>query len=37
VFRHTALGFLEEEQRKGVRTGWDQMMERVKKAAEAQQ
>jgi uncharacterized protein YndB with AHSA1/START domain len=34
VFRHTALGFLPEEQRKGVRTGWAAMIERVKKAAE---
>jgi uncharacterized protein YndB with AHSA1/START domain len=34
VFRHTALGFLPEEQRKGVQGGWASMNERVKKAAE---
>jgi uncharacterized protein YndB with AHSA1/START domain len=35
AFRHTALGFLPEDQRKGVRGGWASMNDRVKIAAEA--
>jgi uncharacterized protein YndB with AHSA1/START domain len=34
VFRHTALGFLPDDQRNGVRGGWASMNERVKSAAE---
>jgi uncharacterized protein YndB with AHSA1/START domain len=34
VFRHTALGFLLDEQRQGMSGGWASMMERVMKAAE---
>jgi uncharacterized protein YndB with AHSA1/START domain len=35
VFRHTALGYLPDEQRKGVHSGWAWMLERTRKAAEA--
>jgi hypothetical protein len=35
VFRHSALGYLPDEQRKSVQTGWGWMMERTRKAAEA--
>jgi uncharacterized protein YndB with AHSA1/START domain len=35
AFRHTALGFLPEDQRKGVRGGWASMNDRVRVAAEA--
>jgi len=34
-FRHTALGLIEENHRKGVSTGWGSIHERVRKAAEA--
>ncbi len=34
-FRHTALGLIEENHRKGVTTGWGSIHERVRKAAEA--
>jgi Activator of Hsp90 ATPase homolog 1-like protein len=36
-FRHTALGLIEENHRKGVTTGWGSIHERVRKAAEALQ
>lgn len=36
-FRHTALGLIEENHRKGVTTGWGSIHERVRKAAEASQ
>jgi uncharacterized protein YndB with AHSA1/START domain len=34
-FRHTALGVLSEEHRKGVNTGWSHMLSRVKSHAES--
>ena len=34
-FHHTALGLILDEHRKGVRTGWSGIHERVRKAAEA--
>jgi hypothetical protein len=34
-FRHTALGFIEEQHREGVGKGWASMNERVRKHAEA--
>ena len=34
VFRHTALGFIQDDYRKGVATGWKQLHERVRQAAE---
>jgi Activator of Hsp90 ATPase homolog 1-like protein len=34
TFRHTALGFMQEEQRAGVQSGWNWMLERTRKAAE---
>lgn len=34
-FRHTALGFMEERHRQGVLKGWTEMMEGIKKLAEA--
>ena len=34
TFRHTALGFMQEDQRAGVHTGWAWMLERTRKAAE---
>jgi uncharacterized protein YndB with AHSA1/START domain len=33
-FRHTALGFMEEEHRKGVENGWTYMMNRARERAE---
>ena len=35
-FRHTAIGTIEEEHRKGVGPGWDALLERVRKQAESQ-
>ena len=35
AFRHTALGFIREEDRKGVREGWTWMMTRIRERAEA--
>ena len=35
TFRHTALGVLTEEQRKGVSTGWSYTLSRVKVRAES--
>lgn len=34
VFRHTALGYILDEQKKGVGQGWASMLARVAKAAE---
>jgi uncharacterized protein YndB with AHSA1/START domain len=34
-FRHTALGFIDDQHREGVGKGWDAMLERVRKHAEA--
>ena len=35
TFRHTALGFIEDEQRSGVKQGWASILERIRKRAEA--
>jgi hypothetical protein len=35
VFRHTALGFIQDDHRGGVNKGWESMLERIRKAAEA--
>ena len=35
TFHHTALGFISEDHRKGVSTGWSSIHERVRKAAES--
>jgi hypothetical protein len=35
-FRHQAFGFIQEDHRKGVTTGWATIHERVRKAAEGQ-
>jgi hypothetical protein len=34
TFRHTALGFIEDQHREGVGKGWDSMLERIRKHAE---
>jgi uncharacterized protein YndB with AHSA1/START domain len=34
TFRHTALGFMQEDHRGGVTQGWASILERVRKAAE---
>jgi uncharacterized protein YndB with AHSA1/START domain len=34
TFRHTALGFIDEQHRKGVSTGWASILERIRKRAE---
>jgi hypothetical protein len=34
-FQHKAFGFIQDEHRKGVTTGWSSIHERVRKAAEA--
>ncbi len=34
VFRHTALGFIHDDHRKGVAAGWKPLHERVRQAAE---
>src|SRR6202789_2712579 len=35
TLRHTAFGFMEEQHRKGVQTGWALILERTRKHAEA--
>ena len=35
AFRHTALGFIEDDHRIGVSQGWASILERVRKAAQA--
>jgi uncharacterized protein YndB with AHSA1/START domain len=35
VFRHTALGFIQDDHKSGVNKGWESMLDRVRKAAEA--
>ena len=35
VFRHTAMGFIQDDHRGGVNKGWESLLERVRKAAEA--
>ena len=37
TFRHSALGVLTEDQRKGVSTGWSYMLSRIKSQAESSQ
>jgi hypothetical protein len=37
TFRHTALGFMQEDQRAGVQTGWAWMLERTRRRAEHRQ
>jgi uncharacterized protein YndB with AHSA1/START domain len=34
AFRHTALGFIQDDHRSGVSQGWTSILERVRKAAE---
>jgi uncharacterized protein YndB with AHSA1/START domain len=34
TFRHTALGFIEDQQREGAGKGWNSMLERIRKHAE---
>ena len=34
VFRHTALGFIQDDHRKGLAAGWKPLHERVRQAAE---
>jgi hypothetical protein len=34
TFRHTALGFIEDEHRKGVNGGWASLLDRIRKHAE---
>jgi uncharacterized protein YndB with AHSA1/START domain len=33
-FRHTAMGFVSDEHRRGVGTGWATLLERIRKSAE---
>ncbi|HMH08150.1 MAG TPA: SRPBCC domain-containing protein [Terriglobales bacterium] len=35
MFRHTALGFIQDHHRQGVSKGWSQLLGRVRKQAEA--
>jgi hypothetical protein len=35
AFRHSALGFIQEDHRDGVGKGWSSMLERTRRAAEA--
>ena len=35
AFRHTALGFIQDDHRGGVNQGWASMLERTRKAAES--
>jgi uncharacterized protein YndB with AHSA1/START domain len=35
VFRHTALGFIQDDHRKGLSAGWTPLLERVRREAEA--
>jgi len=35
TFRHTALGFIEEQHRQGVDKGWASILDRIRKGAEA--
>jgi len=36
AFRHTALGFIQDDVRQGLAAGWTPLLERVRKAAESQ-
>jgi hypothetical protein len=35
AFRHTALGFIQDDHREGVGKGWASILDRIRKAAEA--
>jgi uncharacterized protein YndB with AHSA1/START domain len=35
TFRHTALGFIEEQHKKGVGKGWASILDRIRKRAES--
>jgi hypothetical protein len=35
TFRHTALGFVPDDYRKGLSAGWTPLLERVRREAEA--
>jgi len=35
TFRHTALGFIEDQHREGLSKGWTSILERIRKRAEA--
>jgi hypothetical protein len=35
AFRHSALGFIQDDHRGGIKSGWASILERVSKAAEA--
>jgi len=35
TFRHTALGFLQDDHRAGVKSGWDSILQRVRRRAES--
>jgi hypothetical protein len=35
MFRHTALGFIQDDHRKGLLAGWTTLLERVRREAEA--
>jgi uncharacterized protein YndB with AHSA1/START domain len=35
TFRHTALGFIEDQHREGVSKGWSSILDRIRKRAEA--
>ena len=35
TFRHTALGFIEDQHREGVSKGWTSILDRIRKRAEA--
>ena len=34
TFQHTALGFIDEQHRKGIHTGWTSILERIRERAE---
>jgi hypothetical protein len=34
-FRHTALGFIEEQHKQGVGKGWASILDRIRKRAES--
>jgi hypothetical protein len=37
AFRHTAFGFISDDHRKGVGTGWKSILARIQAGAERQQ
>jgi len=36
AFRHTALGFIQDDHRQGLAAGWTPLLDRIRKAAETQ-